>query len=156
VAHAAAVSTAPVTIQVQGVAAGETVLISETVDARGQWTITLTLPSASATGGGTTSGAGPGDGPGDGAGDDQLAEGTITQVSGTGVSISTGSATLGFSVDPTAALTDDATGQLATFIGDPDISAFDGVNPDDQVDVSYHASAAGYVADAVDDQVWDN
>ena len=79
VAHAAAVSTAPVTIQVQGLAPGETVLISETVDARGHWTITLTCPARRR------------DRRrrdlrlrrrlGDGSGDDQLAEGTITQVS---------------------------------------------------------------------------
>jgi hypothetical protein len=204
VAHAAAVSTAPVTIQVQGLTPGETVLISETVDARGHWTITLTLPSASTTGGGTTSGDGAGDDSGGGSGDEQLAEGTITQVSDGRVAVSTGSATLSFSVDPTAALTDgflvgdvvdvtyyenadgslsaddveyveaDATGVVSdvsdgsltltdpaigqpdTFIGDPDLGLFDGVNPGDQVDVTYHESAAGDVADAVDDQVWDN
>lgn len=200
VAHAAAVSTAPVTIQVQGLAPGETVLISETVDARGHWTITLTLPSTSTPGGGATSGGGSGDG----SGDDQLAEGTITQVSDTRLAVSTGSASLSFSVDPTAALTDgflvgdvvdvtysehsdgslsaddveyveqdatgvvsdvsdvsltltdQATGQPDTFIGDPDMGLFDGVNPGDQVNVTYHESAGGWVADAVDDQVWDN
>jgi hypothetical protein len=206
VAHAAAVSTAPVTIQVVGLTPGETVLISETVDAGGHWTITLTLPSSSSNGGGATSGYGGGTsgGSGDGSGDDQLAEGTITRVSQTRLAINTGSATLGFSVDPTAALTDgflvgdivdvtyyenpdgslsaddveyveqdatgvvsgvsdgsltltdQATGQPDTFIGDPEMGLFDGVNPGDQVDVTYHESASGFVADAVDDQVWDN
>ena len=33
---------------------------------------------------------------------------------------------------------------------------FDGVNPGDEVDVTYHQSAAGDVADAVDDHAWDN
>jgi hypothetical protein len=205
VAHAAAsVSTAPVTIQVQGLTPGQTVLISETVDARGHWTITLTLPSTSAAGPGTTSGDGSGDGTGDDPGDDQLAEGAITQVSDTGLAVSTASGTLRFAVDPTAGLTDgflvgdvvdvsyyqssdgslnaddveyvelDAsgvvsvvsdssltltdqdTGQPDTFSGDPDLGLFDGVNPGDEVDVTYHQSAAGDVADAVDDQVWDN
>ncbi len=209
-AHAAAVSSAPVTIQVLGLAPGQRVLISETVDARGHWTVTLTLPSSSSTGGGATSGSGggatsgSGDGSGGGSGDDQLAEGTITRVSATRLAITTGSATLSFSVDPTAALTDgflvgdvvdvtyyensdgsltaddveyveddatgvvtnvsdgsltltdQATGQADTFIGDPAMGLFDGVNPGDEVDVTYHASAAGSVADAVDDQVWDN
>ncbi len=205
VAHAAAaVSTAPVTIQVQGLTPGETVLISETVDARGHWTITLTLPSTPAAGAGTTSGDGSGVGTGDDPGDDQLAEGAITQVSETGLAVSTASGTLRFAVDPTAGLTDgflvgdvvdvsyyqssdgslnaddieyveqdasgvvsavsaagltltdEDTGQPDTFTGDPDLGLFDGVNPGDQVDVTYHQSAAGDVADAVDDQVWDN
>jgi hypothetical protein len=204
VAHAAAVSTAPVTIQVQGLAPGETVLISETVDARGHWTLTLTLPSTSTAGAGTTSGDGSGDGTGDAPGDDQLAEGAITQVSDTGLAVSTASGTLRFAVDPTAGLTDgflvgdvvdvsyyqssdgslnaddveyveqdaagvvsvvsdssltltdQGTGQPDTFIGDPDLGLFAGVNPGDQVDVTYHQSAAGDVADAVDDQAWDN
>ena len=201
VAHAAAVSTSPVTIQVQGLQPGETVLISETVDAQGHWTITITLPSSSTTGG---AGGTSGDGSGDASGDDQLAEGTISQVSDSRLAISTGSATLSFSVDPSAGLTDgflvgdlvdvsyyqnpdgslsaddveyveqdatgvvstvadatltlvdDATGQPDTFSADPAMGLFDGVNPGDQVDVTYHQSATGNVADAVDDQVWDN
>lgn len=206
VAHAAAaaVSTAPVTIQVQGLTPGETVLISETVDTRGHWTLTLTLPSTSTAGAGTASGDGSGDGAGDDPGDDQLAEGAITQVSDTGLAVSTASGTLRFAADPTAGLTDgflvgdvvdvsyyqssdgslnaddveyvelDASGAVSdvsdvsltltdqdteqpdTFIGDPDLGLFDGVNPGDEVDVTYHQSAAGDVADAVDDQVWDN
>jgi hypothetical protein len=204
VAHAAAVSTAPVTIQVQGLTPGEKVLISETVDARGHWTITLTLPSTSAAGAGTTSGDGAGNGTVDDPGDDQLAEGAITQVSEAGLAVSTASGALRFAVDPTAGLTDsflvgdvvdvsysqssdgslnaddveyveqdalgvvsdasDAsliltdqdTGQPDTFIGDPDLGLFVGVNPGDQVDVTYHQSAVGDVADAVDDQAWGN
>ena len=175
-------------------------LISETVDAGGHWTITLTLPaSATASGGGSTSG----DGSGNGSGDDQLAEGTITQVSDTGLTINTGSQTIGFSADPSEDLTDgflvgdvvdvsyyangdgsftaddveyveqeatgvvsavsdgsltladDATGQPDTFSGDPDLGLFDGVNAGDHVDVTYHQSAAGLVADAVGDDAWD-
>ena len=203
-AHAAVASTAPVTIQVRGLQPGETVLISETVDAQGRWTITITLPSSPTTAaGGSTSGDGSG-GSGASSGDDQLAEGTITQVSDGRLAIRTGSATLTFSLDPTAGLTDgflvgdvvdvsyhqntegslsaddveyveqdamgvvsavgdasltlvdDATGQPDTITADPDMGFFDGVNPGDQVDVTYHQSAAGYVADAVDDHLWDN
>lgn len=68
VAHAA-VSTAPITIQVQGLTPGETVLISETMDALGHWTITITLPSTA-----TASGDGSGGGSGNDPADDQLAE----------------------------------------------------------------------------------
>lgn len=198
-AHAAAAAS-PVTIQIQGLTPGETVLISETVDAGGHWTVTLTLPSPSATG----AGDGSGEDSGDGSGDDQLAEGTITQVSDSRLAVNTGSATLSFTVDPSEGLTDGflvgdmvdvsyyrnadgslsaddveyveldatgtvsavsdaslsladaATGQSDTFSTDPGMGLFDGVNPGDQVDVTYHQSAAGYVADAVDDQVWDN
>lgn len=205
VAHAAAVSTAPVTIQVQGLTPGQTVLISETVDAGGHWTITLTLPSsATSSGGGSTTGGGTGDGSGGDSGDDQLAEGTITQVSGTGLTIDTGSQTIAFSADPSEDLTngflvgdvvdvsyyangdgsyaaddveyveqdatgvvsavsdaglslvDDATGQTDTFSGDPGLGLFDGVNAGDHVDVTYHQSAAGLVADAVGDDAWND
>lgn len=205
VAHAAAVSAAPVTIQVQGLTPGETVLISETVDARGHWTITLTLPASStAAGGGGTSGAGSGDGSGRDSGDDQLAEGTITQVSDTALTVNTGAESVSFSVDPSEDLTDgfligdlvdvtyyangdgsfsaddveyveedatgavsavsdasltlvdDATGQPDTFSGDPDLGLFDGVSAGDHVDVTYHQSAAGMVADAVGDDAWDD
>jgi Domain of unknown function (DUF5666) len=203
VAHAAAVSPASVTLRVQGLTPGQTVLISETVDARGHWTITITLPSASTTsGGGSTSGSGDGSGSGADSNDDQEAEGTITQVSASQLALSTDSGTLSFSADPTEELTDgflvgdvvdvsyyenpdgsltaddveyveqdatgvvsavgdtslalvdDATGQTDTFSGDPDLGLFDGVNPGDEVDVTYHQSAAGLVADAVGDDSW--
>jgi Domain of unknown function (DUF5666) len=201
VAHAAVVSPASVTLQVLGLAPGQTVLISEMVDARGHWTITITLPgSGTAAGAGTTSG----DGSGDGEGDDQVAEGAITQISDSQLAVSTDSGALSFSVDRTAGLTDgflvgdvvdvsyyenpdgtlsaddveyveqdatgvvstvsdatltvldDATGQPDSFSADPEMGLFDGVTPGDQVDVTYHESAAGYVADAVDDEVWDS
>jgi hypothetical protein len=58
--------------------------------------------------------------------------------------------------DSSLTLTDQDTGQPDTFIGDPDLGLFDGVNPGDQVDLIYHQSATGDVADAVDDQVWDD
>lgn len=45
-AHAAVASARSVTLQVLGLTPGETVLISETVDASGDWTITITLPSS--------------------------------------------------------------------------------------------------------------
>lgn len=201
VAHAAATSTSPVTIQVQGLTPGETVLISETVDARGHWTITITLPSSAGTAG-STSGDGTGDGSGDDSGDDQLAEGTITQLSDSRLAVSTDSGALSFSVDPSAGLTDgfvvgdvvdvsyyanpdgslsaddveyveqdatgvvgtvsdaslslvdDANGQTDTFSADPDLGLFDGVTAGDEVDVTYHQSAGGLVADAVGDDAW--
>jgi hypothetical protein len=207
-AHAAmapaSASAASVTLQLQGLAPGQTVLISETVDARGHWTITVTLPSSSGTtaGGGTTSGGGPGGGSGGGSADDQLAEGTITQLSDTQLAIHTDSGALSFTVDRTAGLTDgflvgdvvdvsyyqnpdgslsaddieyveqdatgvvstvsaagltlvdDTTGQADTFSGDPEMGLFDGVTPGDEVDVTYHQSATGLVADAVGDGAW--
>jgi hypothetical protein len=200
--HAAAVSPASVTLQVQGLAPGQTVLISETVDARGRWTITITLPSSSGAGGGNTSGSGSGQGSGDDSGNDQLAEGAITQVSASQLAVSTDAGTFSFSVDSSEDLTDgfligdvvdvsyyenadgslvaddveyveqdatgvvsavsemsltlvdDATGQPDTFSGDPDMGLFDGVNPGDTVDVTYHQGAAGLVADAVGDDAW--
>jgi hypothetical protein len=204
VARAAAASPASVTLQVQGLAPGQTVLVSETVDARGHWTITITLPSSSSAGAGNTSGSGSGagSGAGDDSGDDQLAEGTITQISDGQLAVSTGAGTFSFSADPSEDLTDgflvgdvvdvsyyenpdgslvaddveyveqdatgtvsavsdasltlvdDATGQPETFSGDPDLGLFDGVNPGDAVDVTYHQSAAGPVADAVADDAW--
>ncbi len=192
-ASASGAGSAP-TVTIAGLAPGETVLISETVDARGHWTITITLPSTTTTSGGQ----------GDDSGDDQVAEGTITHVSDTAVSITTGSEQLSFSVDPDDGLTEgflvgdvvdvtycqnddgslsaddveyveqDAVGpvsavsessvtlidqdsaQAETFAADPDMGLFDGVNTGDQVDVTYHQSATGDVADAIDDQVWDN
>jgi Domain of unknown function (DUF5666) len=102
-AHAAAASPTSVTLQIQGLAPGETVLISETVDAHGHWTITVTLPASSTiAGGGTTTGDGSGEDPGD----DQVAEGTITQVSGSRLAVATDSGQLSFSVDPDDDLTD--------------------------------------------------
>jgi hypothetical protein len=197
VAHAATISTAPPTITVEGLTPGENVLISETVDVHGHWTITITLPSTTTTTGG--SGGSGGD-----SADDQVAEGSITQVSDTGVAIDTGAGQLSFSADPdddltdgflvgdvvdvtyyqngdgslsaddveyveqdasgvvsalsdgSLTLTDDDTGQPDTFSADPVLGLFDGVNPGDEVDVTYHQSASGYAADAVDDQAWDN
>lgn len=120
-AHADAASPPSVTLQIQGLAPGETVLISETVDAQGHWTITVTLPASStAVGGGTTTGDGSGDDPSD----DQVAEGTITQISDSRLAISTASGALGFSVDPGDGLTD------GFLIGDV-------------VDVSYYQNANG-------------
>jgi hypothetical protein len=123
VAHAAAASPTSVTLQIQGLAPGETVLVSETVDARGHWIITITLPASStaaAGGGDTTTGGDSGDDPAD----DQLAEGTITQVSDTRLAVSTDAGSLSFSVDPEADLTN-------------------GFVVGDVVDVSYYRNADG-------------
>jgi hypothetical protein len=72
---------------------------------------------------------------------EQDASGTVTSVSSNSLT-----------------LTDSSTGQPATFIADPNNGlqlctyAFDGVHVGDQVDVTYHQTAAGLVADSVDDQ----
>src|SRR6185312_14997827 len=195
VAHAAA-STAPITVEVNGLAAGETVLISETVDAAGHWTITITLPS-SGGGDGSTSGEDP-------SGDEQVAEGTITQLSGSELAVNTDAGPLAFSVDPasdvndglligdavdvtylrnadgtltaedveyveqdttglvtavsdtTLTVTDETSRQAVTVTADPTLGLFTDVAVGDAVDVTYHQSSTGLVADAVDDQAWDN
>ncbi|MFZ1997007.1 MAG: hypothetical protein WAU75_23025 [Solirubrobacteraceae bacterium] len=90
---------APVTVQIQGLTPGLTVLISEAVDAQGHWTITITLPPAAVSGGTIASGNDPSD-------DDKVTEGTIKQVSANRVAIDTGSGLLAFSVDPGSGLTD--------------------------------------------------
>lgn len=74
-AHAATVSARSVTLQVLGLRPGETVLISETVDARGDWTVTITLSGSATSAGGE--GSGGGSTPGGDSTDDQDAEGTI-------------------------------------------------------------------------------
>lgn len=54
-------------------------------------------------------------------------------------------------------ITDSATGASETFVADPSLGlqlctrAFDGIHVGDQIDVTYHQSAAGLVADSVDD-----
>jgi hypothetical protein len=189
--------TAPFTVRIQGLTPGLTVLISEAVDAQGHWTITITLPPAATSGGTIASGNDPSD-------DDQVTEGTITQVSANRVAVNTGSGLLAFSVDPGSGLTDGflvgdvvdvtyaknadgslgaadveyveqdasgpattvsdgritiadpASGNSYTISADPRLGLFAGVLPGDQVDVTYHQSAAGLVADAVDDQSWDS
>lgn len=108
VAHAVVTPAAPVTIQLLGLAPGQTVLISETLDPTGHWTLTITLPPAAAT-----------SAPGDSTGDDQVAEGAITELSDGQVAISTDAGPLRFAVDPTAGLTD-------------------GLRVGDLVDVAYH------------------
>ena len=200
-AHAAGAAPGSVTLQIQGLAPGETVLVSETVSGDGHWTITVTLPDSSTTAGGA--GTTDGDAGNDPA-DDQLAEGTITQVSATRLAITTDSGSLRFLVDPDADLTDgflvgdqvdvsyypnpdgtlsaddveyveldatgvvstvsdgalsivdDSSGQTDTFTADPEMGLFDGIVPGDEVDVTYHQSAAGSVADAVGDDAWGN
>jgi Domain of unknown function (DUF5666) len=143
-AHAAAASPTSVTLQIQGLAPGETVLIAETVDAQGHWTITVTLPASSTnTGGGVTTGDGSGEDPGD----DQVAEGTITQVSDSRLAITTDSGALSFSVDPDDDLTD------GFLVGDlVDVSYFQ--NPDGTLsadDVEYVEDDATGVVSTVSD-----
>jgi hypothetical protein len=185
-----------VTVRIRGLTPGATVLIRETRDARRHWAVTITLPPSATSGGTVASGADP-------AADDQVAEGTIAQVSAGGLSITTAGGPLSFSVDRTSGLTDgfdtgdlvdvayaqDADGSLsaddveyveqdlagtvtavsdtsitvaagnggpsATVAADPDEGLLSGVAVGDQVDVTYHQSASGSVADALDDQSWD-
>jgi hypothetical protein len=71
---------------------------------------------------------------------EQDTSGTVTSVSATSLTI-----------------TDGSTGQPDTFIADPNNGlqlstyAFDGVHVGDKIDVNYHQTAAGLVADCVDD-----
>jgi hypothetical protein len=58
--------------------------------------------------------------------------------------------------DGTITVADQASGVPCTITAAPVLGLFDGVALGDQVDVTYHQSAAGLVADAVDDQAWDN
>jgi hypothetical protein len=51
---------------------------------------------------------------------------------------------------------DQASGVSDNITADPTSGLLDGVLPGDQVEVTYHQSAAGLVADAVDDQSWDD
>jgi hypothetical protein len=53
--------------------------------------------------------------------------------------------------DGSLTITDDNTGQPVMFTADPGAGVFDGVAVGDQVDVNYHQSASGPVADSVDD-----
>jgi Domain of unknown function (DUF5666) len=69
------------------------------VDAQQHWTNTITLPPAATSGGSVAPSTDPG-------ADDQVAEGAITQLSATGLSISTDSGALRFSSDPASDLTD--------------------------------------------------
>jgi hypothetical protein len=118
-------ASAPPTVRIHGLTPGLTVLVSETVDAVGHWTITITLPPAASSSGA----AAPGDDPSAG---DQVAEGAITQVSASGLSVSTDSGPLTLSVDPASDLT------VGFVIGDI-------------VDVTYADSADGsLVADDVE------
>ena len=58
--------------------------------------------------------------------------------------------------DSRITVADQASGNSYTITADPTLALFYGVLPGDQVDVTYHQSAAGLVADAVDDQSWDS
>ena len=184
---------APLMRQIQGLTPGATVLIHETLNARRRWTVTITPPPSTTSSGTAASGDDP-------PADDQVAEGTITQVSGTALTLSRGTGSLGFTVDPSSGLTDgfavgdlvdvsyaqtadgslivddmeyveqDASGEV-TAVSDGRITLavqaggdaltiaagqglFDGILAGDAVDVAYHQSAAGAVADSVDDQSW--
>lgn len=73
---------------------------------------------------------------------DQDASGPVTSVTSTSLTI-----------------TDSATGDSKTFVGEPDAGArctlsFDGIEPGDQVDVSYYVNGNQLVADSVGDGGW--
>jgi hypothetical protein len=51
----------------------------------------------------------------------------------------------------TLTMVDDTTGKPETFTDDPSNGSFDGINPGDQVDVSYHVSQGRTVVDSVSD-----
>ncbi|HYZ81655.1 MAG TPA: DUF5666 domain-containing protein [Solirubrobacteraceae bacterium] len=184
---------APLTRQIHGLTPGATVLIHETPHSGRRWTVTIPPPPS------TTSSATVASG-GDPPADDEVAEGTITQVSGTALTVSRGTRSLRFAVGPSSGLTDgfavgdlvdvsyaqnadgslsadamdyveqDASGQVAAVSdgritlagqagGEPltiaaDHGLFDGILAGDAVDVAYHQSAAGPVADSVDDRSW--
>src|ERR1700759_4236573 len=85
-AHAAAAAPTSVTLQIQGLAPGEPVLVSQTVDGGGHWIITIPRPASSpaaAGGGDTTTGGDSGDDPAD----DQLPDGPINQVAATRIAV---------------------------------------------------------------------
>jgi hypothetical protein len=184
---------APLMRQVQSLPPGATVLIHEALDAGRRWTVTITPPTSMTSRGTVASGD-------DAPADDQVAEGTISHLSGTELTISRGTGNLGFAVDPSSGLTDgfavgdvvdvsyaqnpdgslsaddmqyveqDASGEVTavsggrlTLAGQAGGEAvtiaggqglFDGILAGDEVDVAYHQSAAGPVADSVDDQSW--
>jgi hypothetical protein len=85
-----------VTLDIQGLTPGTTVLITESVSVAGQTTITIMLPTQPPP---VTTG-------GQGSSTDGDAVGTITQVSATGLTISAGGQSMTFTADPTAGLTD--------------------------------------------------
>ena len=58
--------------------------------------------------------------------------------------------------DSRITVADPDSGNSYTITADPTLGLFDGVLVGDQVDVTYHQSAAGLIADAVDDQSWDS
>ena len=128
-AHTASAPT--VTINIEGLTPGATVLVTETVGSGGSITISITLPSQS---NGSNGGAG-GDGSGSGgaSGSDSIAGGTVTNV---GVASFTIAA---------------ATGSQFTFHMDAADLANVGISVCDTVFVQYHAAGGGLVADNVDD-----
>jgi hypothetical protein len=57
--------------------------------------------------------------------------------------------------DGSITVADQGGGPSVTIAANPDEGLFSGVAVGDQVDVTYHQSAAGPVADSLDDQSWD-
>jgi uncharacterized protein DUF5666 len=187
--------TAPGSSRTGGLTPGITVLVRESAHAKGRRAITISVP-ATTTAAGTV-------GSGDPSAQDQVAEGTITQVSSAALAIRTDAGSRSFSVDPSSGLTDgfavgdlvdvsyaqnadgsesaddveyaeqDVSGQVTavsgasitvagqaseaplTITADPGQGLFDGILAGDEVEVTYHQSAGGPVADSVDDQSWD-
>jgi hypothetical protein len=126
------VTTGNATLNINGLAPGTVVLVTETLSG-GHISISVTLPAGtpSARGGGNKSqSGGPGDQSGDqptdngddnGAGTGGDAVGTITQLSQTSVTINVGSRSMTFSCDPEDDLTDGfATGDLVDVTYDTD------------------------------------
>src|SRR6185312_15933164 len=129
------VNTGNGTVNINGLAPGTVVLVTETLSG-GHITISVTLPAGTPStrgGGNTNQSAGSGDQSGDqptdngddnGAGDGGDAVGTITQLSTTSVTINVGSRSMTFSCDPEDDLTDGfATGDLVDVTYDTDNSS---------------------------------
>jgi hypothetical protein len=112
------------TITIQGLQPGATVLITETVAADGAVTITITLQPGAGNGSGSAGG---------GAGNGSEAGGVVTDVQDDNFTIQTDS------------------GSSMTFQMDAADLADVGMTPCDTVDVTYHQSGGALVADNVDD-----
>lgn len=123
-----------ITIQINGLQPGETVIVTESTDSSGNITITITLPAndGSGSGSGNGSGDGSGSGSGDGSGE-QTAVGLVNTVTDNSFDI----------------ITPDGTD--LTFRMNPDDLANVGMSPCDGVVVDYHTSGSVLLADDVTD-----
>jgi hypothetical protein len=120
-------SSKSVTVEINGLQPGESVVITETTDSAGNVTITITLPA----GGGSGSHGGGGSGSGSGSG--LSATGLVNNVGTSSFDIITASgADLTFHISAQALSNDD-------------------VSPCDEVVVNYHSASGSLVADDVND-----